>query len=117
MRNTQIACPYCNSTLTFGDAIAPGAAVPCLVCGRAFVPCGAAPVAADAGSAMPQAAAPAANSRALLAGGLIFAGLAVLVIGAMSLGLWLAFGRPAAAAEVNGELAAVVLNAGSPTRV
>jgi hypothetical protein len=36
MQSTQLVCPHCNSTLTFGVAISPGAAVECLICTRAF---------------------------------------------------------------------------------
>ena len=36
MQSTQLICPHCGSTLTFGMKIAAGAAVQCLICTRAF---------------------------------------------------------------------------------
>ena len=36
MQSTQLVCPHCGSTLTFGLKIAAGAAVQCLICKRAF---------------------------------------------------------------------------------
>ncbi len=65
--------------LTFGDDIAPGTAVPCLVCHRAVVP-----YSMPAATAPRQAVPAAANGHALRAGGRVFAGLTVLVIGTLS---------------------------------
>src|SRR6516164_5833509 len=42
MPGTQLTCPHCGSTLTFGAAIAAGACVPCLICNRTFQAGGAA---------------------------------------------------------------------------
>ena len=42
MPGTQLTCPHCGSTLTFGAAIAAGASVPCLICNRTFQAGGAA---------------------------------------------------------------------------
>lgn len=36
MPNTQLLCPHCSSTLTFGGEIAAGTSVTCVVCMRAF---------------------------------------------------------------------------------
>jgi hypothetical protein len=36
MKNTQLACPHCGSTLTFGTEIAEGTPVTCLICSQAF---------------------------------------------------------------------------------
>ena len=45
MQSTQLACPYCGSTLNFGKEIAAGTSVECLICMRAFAANpGAAPV-------------------------------------------------------------------------
>src|SRR5690242_13460916 len=110
MQSTHLACPYCGSTLTFGQGIAAGTSVPCLICGRSFI-------AADNGgrdkpsvqstppapapsnvqnASIPvaplPAAAPPGNGRALLAGGIAFGVLAVLMIGGMTVGLRMAFG-------------------------
>jgi hypothetical protein len=107
MPNSQIACPYCKSMLSITDDIAPGTALPCRVCQCAFIP-------QIDGAASKHAVTPAGNSRALVAGGLIFAGSAVLLLGGMSVVLWLAFGRRVPAAEVAAEPAPVVVQANSP---
>src|SRR5258708_3237025 len=36
MNQTQLFCPHCGSTLTFGPQIATGATVDCLICMPAF---------------------------------------------------------------------------------
>ena len=37
MAGTKLCCPHCGSTLTFGQTIAAGASVPCLICDRTLV--------------------------------------------------------------------------------
>jgi hypothetical protein len=56
MQSTQLVCPHCNSTLTFGVTISPGAAVECLICVRKFT--AANPVAVTAAPGSKSAAAP-----------------------------------------------------------
>src|ERR1022692_2950225 len=50
MHSTQLTCPHCGSTLSFGAPIAAGTTVECLICMRSFVAANsvAIPVAASA---------------------------------------------------------------------
>ncbi len=74
MQSTQHSCPHCGSQLHFGEDRASAAAVPCLICGQtvAAVP-------------PPIPVPPAANTRLLVVGGAVFAAVALVMIGGMSL--------------------------------
>ncbi len=125
MQTTEISCPHCGSTLTFGQEVAAGAAMPCLICGQSVITPGTAapppaapteapttvaaiepepppvapppvPVAltppaaggANAANAANAADAPAMKTlgtRTLVVGGLVMAGLALLVVGGLGL--------------------------------
>jgi hypothetical protein len=55
MPSTQLVCPHCNSTLTFGAAISSGAAVECMICMKKFTATNPVAVAVSAKSAAAKA--------------------------------------------------------------
>ena len=129
MQSTQLTCPHCGALLNFGQAIAAGTALPCLSCGQTLIAPEAAavempapvpewdsvtpppaaitaddpprlPVPPPAPLPLPVPMAPPNSGRVLVVGGLAFAGVALLMLGGLSLLLWSLFAPAPAAVEI-----------------